>query len=81
MLSRYLAWFPSLEREAFRTSLAVVAGLRHTRVLAIFERLSKCEGKHEYKALHSARVQALLRAALRHPVLGGVNQWIDHHAC
>jgi aminoglycoside/choline kinase family phosphotransferase len=80
MVARYLACFPSLDQEAFKTSFAIVAALRHTRVLAIFERLSRFEKKHEYKQLHFARVQDLLHSALRHPVLAGVKRWIDHHA-
>jgi aminoglycoside/choline kinase family phosphotransferase len=49
-------------------------------VLAIFERLSRFERKHEYKELHVPRVQGLLQSALRHPVLAGVRRWIAHHA-
>ena len=41
MIARYLAQFPSLDRDAFETSLAILAALRHTRVLAIFEKLSR----------------------------------------
>jgi aminoglycoside/choline kinase family phosphotransferase len=43
MVARYWARFPALERDAFKTSLAVLAALRHTRVLAIFDRLSRFE--------------------------------------
>ena len=80
MVTRYLARFPGLDGDAFKTSLAVLAALRHTRVLAIFERLSRFERKHEYKQLHFPRVQGLLQSALRHPVLAGVKRWIEHHA-
>jgi aminoglycoside/choline kinase family phosphotransferase len=80
MLARYLARFPALDLNAFRTSLAILSALRHTRVLAIFERLSRFEGKHDYKKLHSPRVQRLLQSALRHPVLAGVKRWMEHHA-
>jgi N-acetylmuramate 1-kinase len=80
MVNRYLAAFPTLNREMFNTSLAILAALRHTRVLAIFERLSQFEHKHDYKRLHSPRIQGLLRAALSHPVLGRVKGWIERHA-
>ena len=63
MIARYLAQFPSLDRNAFETSLAILAALRHTRVLAIFERLSRHEGKHDYQQLHSPRVERLLQKA------------------
>jgi hypothetical protein len=79
-VARYLAQFPALDRNAFETSMAILAALRHTRVLAIFERLSRREGRHEYKQLHSPRVERLLQKALRHPMLAGVKQWMEHHA-
>ena len=69
MVARYLARSPALDRKAFETSMAILAALRHTRVLAIFERLSRHEGKHDYKKLHSPRVERLLQRALRHPML------------
>ena len=76
MVARYLARFPALDRKAFETSMAILAALRHTRVLAIFERLSRHEGKHDYKKLHSPRVERLLQRALRHPMLAGVKRWM-----
>lgn len=79
MIARYLAQFPELDRKAFETSLAILAALRHTRVLAIFEKLSR-EGKPDYKKLHSPRVERLLQAALRNPALAGVKQWFDRYA-
>jgi aminoglycoside/choline kinase family phosphotransferase len=80
MAAHYLAHFPTLDRNAFETSMAILAALRHTRVLAIFERLSRREGKHEYKKLHSPRVERLLQRALRHSMLAGVKQWMERHA-
>jgi N-acetylmuramate 1-kinase len=80
MLARYLASFPDLDRSAFRTSLAILAALRHTRVLAIFERLSRRDGKHDYKRLHSPRVERMLERALSHPMLAGVKRWFREYA-
>jgi hypothetical protein len=80
MLARYLAEFPNLEPTAFETSLAILAALRHTRVLAIFERLSRRDGKHDYKKRHSPRVERLLHRALSHPRLAGVKRWFDRYA-
>jgi aminoglycoside/choline kinase family phosphotransferase len=80
MVTRYLAGFPALDPELFHISLNILAALRHTRVLGIFERLSRFEGKHEYKQLHSPRVQSLLQSALRHPTLSGVKRWMEQHA-
>lgn len=80
MAARYLAQFPALDRDHFETSRAILAALRHTRVLAIFERLSRCEGKQDYKQHHSPRVERLLQKALRHPALAGVKRWFDQYA-
>ncbi len=80
MLSRYAAQFPALDKNRFETSLAVMAALRHTRVLAIFERLARRDGRTEYRRLHSPRVERLLQRALRHPALDAVKHWMNHHA-
>jgi N-acetylmuramate 1-kinase len=80
MAARYLARSPALDRKAFETSMAILAALRHTRVLAIFERLSRHEKKHDYKQLHSPRVERLLQNALAHPLLAGVKQWMERYA-
>ena len=80
MIARYLAQFPALDRKSFETSMAILAAVRHTRVLAIFERLSRRDGKHEYRQLHSTRVERLLQSALRHPILAGVKRWFEQYA-
>lgn len=80
MTARYLTQFPPLDRGAFKTSLAILAALRHTRVLAIFEKLSRHENRHDYKTLHAARLERLLQSALRHPVLAGVKRWFAQYA-
>ena len=80
LFARYLAAFPALDRERFETSLAILAAQRHTRVLGIFERLARHEGKLDYRRLHSPRVQRLLHQALNHPALAGVNRWMETHA-
>jgi aminoglycoside/choline kinase family phosphotransferase len=80
MTARYLAHFPIPNRNAFAASMVILAALRHTRVLAIFERLSRREGKHDYKRLHSPRVERLLQRALTHPMLARVKQWMERYA-
>jgi aminoglycoside/choline kinase family phosphotransferase len=79
LLVRYLAAFPELDQGLFETSLAILAAQRHTRVLGIFERLARHEGKLDYRQLHSPRVERLLRRALRHPILAGVKNWMERH--
>lgn len=80
LLARYRAAFPALDREAFEISLAILAAQRHTRVLGIFERLARHEGKLDYRRLHSPRVEKLLHKALRHPALAEVKNWMERHA-
>jgi len=79
MLARYRAQLPSPDRDTFATSLAVVAALRHTRVLAVFEKLAR-EGKGDYQQSHSPRVRRLLQSALDHPKLAGLKSWFSTHA-
>jgi aminoglycoside/choline kinase family phosphotransferase len=80
MFARYLEQFPALDRNVFETSAAILAALRHTRVLAIFEKLSRAEGKHDYKKLYSPRIEHLLQNAFRHPTLAGVKHWFAQYA-
>jgi aminoglycoside/choline kinase family phosphotransferase len=80
LLARYLTAFPALDRETFETSLAILAAQRHTRVLGIFERLARHEGKLDYRRLHSPRVERLLQRALQHPILADVKNWMERHA-
>jgi aminoglycoside/choline kinase family phosphotransferase len=79
-LSRYAAQFPALDKKLFETSLAVLAALRHTRVLAIFERLAHRDGRTEYRRLNSPRIERLLQRAMRHPALDAVKHWMNRHA-
>jgi N-acetylmuramate 1-kinase len=79
MLARYRAHFPNLDQNAFEMSLAILAALRHTRVLAIFEKLSR-EGKSDYKKIHSPRVERLLQQALLHPKLAALKNWFTKYA-
>ena len=80
MAARYLAAFPALDREAFETSRAILGAQRHMRVLGIFERLARHEGKLDYRRLHSPRVERRLRDALQHPILADVKTWVERHA-
>ena len=80
LFARYLAAFPALDPEKFETSLAILAAQRHTRVLGVFERLARHDGKLNYRRLHSPRVERFLQKALCHPMLADVKNWMDRHA-
>ena len=78
MTERYLAAFPGLDRGAFLRSAAILAAQRNCKILGIFTRLWKRDGKRQYLA-HIPRVWRLLEADLRHPALGPVARWLDRH--
>ncbi len=78
MIDRYLRQFDNMDAEVFGTSLAVMAAQRHTRVLAIFERLAR-NGRPDYRDRHSHRVERMLRRALEHPRLRPVRRWMEQY--
>ena len=78
MTERYLAAFPELDRHAFLRSAAILAAQRNCKILGIFTRLWKRDGKRQYLA-HIPRVWQLLEADLRHPALTPIAGWLDRH--
>src|SRR6516162_840120 len=78
MTERYLAAFPELDRHAFLRSAAILAAQRNCKILGIFTRLWKRDGKRQYLA-HIPRVWRLLEADLRHPALAPIAGWLDRH--
>nr|WP_184431967.1 phosphotransferase [Roseospira goensis] len=78
MQTRYRAAMPGLDADAFAASWAVLAAQRHAKVIGIFTRLARRDGKPLYLP-HIARVWRLLERALAHPVLTDVRAWMDHH--
>ena len=78
MIERYLAAFPELDRHAFLRSAAILAAQRNCKILGIFTRLWKRDGKRQYLA-HIPRVWRLLEADLRHPTLTPIARWLDRH--
>jgi aminoglycoside/choline kinase family phosphotransferase len=78
MTERYLAAFPALDRAAFRRSAAILAAQRHAKVIGIFTRLWKRDGKPQYLA-HLPRVWRLLEERLGDPSLAPIAAWLDRH--
>jgi N-acetylmuramate 1-kinase len=78
MTERYLAAFPALDRTAFLRSAAILAAQRNCKILGIFTRLWKRDGKRQYLA-HIPRVWRLLEADLRHPALTPIARWLDRY--
>lgn len=83
MLERYLAAFPRLarptaDREAFLTSYAVLGAQRAAKIVGIFTRLDRRDGKKHYLP-HLPRLWRLLDRGLRHPSLSPVALWMERH--
>jgi len=78
MVERYLASFPRLDRSAFLDSAAILAAQRNCKILGIFTRLWKRDGKPGY-LVHIPRVWRLLERELQHPALAPVARWLDYH--
>lgn len=78
MLARYLAAFPKLDHDAFRASYAILGAQRNAKIIGIFTRLCRRDGKSRYLA-HIPRVWRLLDGDLKHPALSPVRAWFDRH--
>lgn len=65
-------------REEFATAFAVLGAQRATKILGIFARLSKRDGKHGYLK-HIPRVAAYLQRNLQHPELRQLRHWFESH--
>ncbi len=76
MIARYLAAFPTLDRDAFATSFAVIGAQRHAKNIGQFARLLLRDGKPQYLR-HIPHMWGLLTADLAHPALAPVRAWFD----
>jgi N-acetylmuramate 1-kinase len=77
MLARYQdAMRPLIDRWAFDASYAALGAQRSAKIIGIFTRLSRRDGKHGYLQ-HIPRVWRLLEGDLRHPALAPVKDWFD----
>jgi aminoglycoside/choline kinase family phosphotransferase len=78
MTERYLAAFPACERALFARSAAILAAQRNCKILGIFTRLWRRDGKPHY-LVHIPRVWRLLAEDLGDPVLAPIARWLDRH--
>ncbi len=65
-------------REEFLTAFAVLGAQRATKILGIFARLSKRDGKHGYLK-HLPRLAHHLARNLQHPKLRRMRHWFEAH--
>jgi hypothetical protein len=78
MVDRYLAARPDLDPEAFRAAYAVLGAQRNAKILGLFSRLARRDGKPAYLAL-LPRVAGHLKRDLGHPLLSPLRAWCDRH--
>jgi tRNA threonylcarbamoyl adenosine modification protein YjeE len=68
----------TFDMAAFARSYAILGAQRATKVLGIFARLDKRDGKPQYRA-HMPRVEAYLARNLNHPALHRLRTWYQAH--
>lgn len=73
---RYLDAFPALPRDAFALSYAVLGAQRATKIVGIFTRLDRRDGKSRYLS-HIPRTWGWLARGLTHPMLRDLKAWYD----
>jgi N-acetylmuramate 1-kinase len=78
MLARYLAARPAVDARDLGRSMAFLGAQRHAKVLGIFCRLARRDGKPVYLK-HLPRLWRLMMRSLSHPDLAGLAQWMDRH--
>jgi aminoglycoside/choline kinase family phosphotransferase len=76
LLDRYLAAFPDLDCEAFAASYAIMGAQRSAKILGIFTRLDRRDGKPGYLT-HIPRVWRWLEGDLAHPALADLRTWFE----
>lgn len=74
--ARYLAAAPAIDRAAFEASYAILGAQRNAKIVGIFTRLCRRDGKADYLK-HIARTWRLLESDLAHPALAPVKAWFD----
>ncbi len=69
---------PLFDMKEFRRAFALLSVQRATKILGIFARLSRRDGKHGY-IRHMPRVSRYLERDLAHPDLARLRDWYDRH--
>jgi aminoglycoside/choline kinase family phosphotransferase len=66
------------DRDAFAFAYAALGAQRNTKILGIFARLAKRDGKPQYLR-HIPRLWRYLERDLKHPELAPLKDWYDRH--
>lgn len=75
MIKRYLSARPELDAETFRRDYALLGAQRNMKIIGIFSRLCRRDGKPQYLNL-IPRVWNHLMGDLSHPELSSLKEWI-----
>lgn len=78
MYERYLEGARVADRAAFAHAYAVLGAQRNLRIVGVFARLDRRDGKAHYLPFMD-RVWGLVARDLRHPALDPVAEWLDRH--
>lgn len=78
MITRYVAACGDVRENDLRRDIAILGAGRHAKVIGIFTRLLKRDGKAQYM-VHIPRVWRLLERSLAHPALAPVAAWFADH--
>ena len=66
----------SFDEARFRFIYAALGAQRNSKILGIFARLARRDGKHRYLA-HLPRIWGYLERNLSHPELGALAKWYE----
>jgi aminoglycoside/choline kinase family phosphotransferase len=69
---------PGFDVAAFARAYAIMGAQRATKVLGIFARLDKRDGKPQYLK-HLPRIETYLARNLAHPALSKLRAWYEHY--
>ncbi|MBO1906760.1 tRNA (adenosine(37)-N6)-threonylcarbamoyltransferase complex ATPase subunit type 1 TsaE [Microvirga sp. 3-52] len=69
---------PAFDVSGFARAYAIMAGQRATKILGIFARLDRRDGKPQYLK-HLPRIEAYLIRNLAHPALGKLKGWYENY--
>lgn len=77
MIDHYLATTPlDLDRDAFLTAYQILGAQRNAKIIGIFTRLWRRDGKAQYPKM-IPHVWTLLEENLKHPALAGAAKWFE----
>lgn len=76
LIDHYVSGFPTLDREAFDASYAILGAQRSAKIVGIFTRLDRRDGKPIYLK-HIPRVFGWLYGDLEHPGLAALRAWFE----